>query len=443
MEFLMIRRADSIFILCLLLLISGCARRFRLTPEQLARDSAWPFFRADLQGTGSVEDAGFEGRLDLLWERSFGEKPAGPLTVSHGVLICPGSKRKIRFYETATGDYLGHFRPKRAAQTGLALLDSLAYFGTTLPSERVDCVNFINRDRVWHQDLKDAAPGTIIVDNRLIVASSVGLLWAYDAFTGRPLWSHKVDDRLVAGPVSDGRRIYQPVAGGVLLALAPEDGRVLFQIDLKTPLTSSVAVSDLIYVAGFSGDVFALDPVDGRIVWRSRLDGNIWTAPAIADGRVFVGLSSGTLVALDAGEGNELWRYRTDEVIKAAPVAIGEFVVFGTMGGKLFSLYAADGKLADRRQLRGAIAAAPVTDGQRIFVATERGEIACFGKTDDQIKSGDERADPENRPERTGSHSGTGTGHGSPQSVDLRHTTSDGDKGDGETVPDSGTGVPR
>ena len=429
--------AWSGFIVFLLLLVSvtGCSRRFRLTDEQMAVESVWPFHRGAIGGQGFSEGAGFSGQLDILWEQSNNEKPAGPLTLSHGVLIFPGSKRRIRFYDAATGYFLGHWQAKRAAQTGLTLVDSLAYFATAPPTERLDCIDLTRRDRIWRRRLKDAAAGTIIVNDHLIAASSTGLLRAYDAHDGEVVWSVQVEGRLVAGPTSDGVRIYQPVANGILLAVSADDGSELFRVDLAEPLAASAAVARFVYVTSVHGELFAVSPDDGRIVWQVSLGGDVWTAPAVAEGRLFVGLSNGALVALDAQTGEELWRYVTVEVVKASATVVGKFVLVGTMGGKLYCLKAADGTVTSQRQLKGAIAVSPITDGSRIFVATEQGEITCFGNAHEEVRRLYERIDTGLRYQRTGPLPGTGVGHGRTQGFDLRLPPSDGSQSPGETVP--------
>ncbi len=428
-------RLFLIALVTLLLLSIGCSRRFRLSDEQLALPSAWPFHRGSIQGLGSVESDSFSGRLNILWEKRIGDKPAGPLTISHGTLIYPGSRRKVRFFGQVGGDYLGHWRAKRSVQTGLVMLDSLAYYGTSLPYERLCCIDLIHRRRVWRQRVKDAAAGTIIIDDRLIVASSSGLLQAFDAYDGNLLWSLEVEGRLVAGPTCDAEKVYQPVDNGTLLAVAVEDGQELFRVELPEPLAASVAVDDMIYVSGVHGTVFALDSDDGHVVWQTSLGGDAWTAPTVLDGRLFVGLSSGELVALQSTTGEELWRFQTVEVVRASATAIGKFVVVGTMGGKLFCLDAATGTVADQRQMDGAIAVPPVSDGRRLFVATDEGEITCFGDEHEEISRLNQRIDSGCRPQRTGPFSGQGVGHGRSQGLNLRFRPSDGSQGAGETVP--------
>jgi len=433
MEFLMTRRALVIALLVLPLMVGGCGRRFRLNQEQLEQPSTWPFIRGTAAGPGAIESTEWTGRLDVVWSVRVSDRPAGPLTLGHGVLIYPGVRRRIRFYDQSSGAYLGRWQAKRPAQTGVSLLDSLAFYGTTLPYYRLCCVDLSRRHRVWQGSVKDAAAGTIIVQDRLVVASSAGTLEAFNAYTGEPVWSLEAPGRLVAGPSGDVDRVYQPVANGAVIAAAASDGRELFRVELNEPIPAGVAVGGFVFVAAMPGDVFALDRLDGHTVWRTSVGGEVWAAPAVAEGRVFVGLATGELVALDAATGSELWRYRTVEVVRAAPVAVGRFVVVGTMTGKLLSLDAATGSVVDQHQLDGAIATAPVSNGRQLFVATEEGDILSLGDVNEEV-SRFQRSNPGHRSQRTGPLPDPGSGHGLSQGGHIRLRPSDGGTGAGETV---------
>ena len=375
----------------LLLGVSGCGRRFRLSPEQMAEPSAWPFYRGGVAALGSLEEGDFDGRLDVIWEQGSGDKPGGPLALHYGVLVYPGSTGKIRFYDGYDGSYRGRWRAGSSAQTGLAMQDSLAFFCTAPAKDKLYCVDLRRRASIWDRPVKDATTGTIIVDNRLIVGSAAGVLSAFDVTSGRELWSLETSGRFAAPPSFGAGKLFQPGDDGTLYCLSPEDGSELYRVDLGGPLVSAAAVSDLVYVTDMAGTVYAIEPEDGHIVWRTRLDGHGWTSPAVSADLVFVGHSGGEVVALNAATGKPVWRFRTEEVVRASVIVVGRVVVVGTMGGKLFSLDAATGVVLATRQLRGAIARAPVTDGERVYVATQNGRITCFGNSSQGPEHEDQR----------------------------------------------------
>ena len=67
--------------------------------------SDWPFVRGDLAGTGADEEAAYNGKLDVIWERKSG-KPAGPITLNHDHLVYPDIRKRLSFYDRATGKFL-------------------------------------------------------------------------------------------------------------------------------------------------------------------------------------------------------------------------------------------------------------------------------------------------------------------------------------------------
>ncbi len=363
-------------------LTQSCSPLYRLTEEDLSRPSPWPFHRGDVASQGSVHEGKFNGKLDVLWEHTRSEKPAGPLTVYFGSLVYPGTKNRIWFYDGLSGKKEGYLKSHGAAQTGVALHDSLAFFATSPRKSWLRCVNLRSGRQLWKQPIKDAAAGSIIVDDKLLIGSSDGTLTAYRPEDGNLIWTFEAEGAFVAPPSSANGRVFQPCDEGTLYAISLADGSELYRMEVDGPMISAVAVSTMIYATDMFGHVYGIDSEDGRVVWDNQLDGPVWTTPAVSDGRLFVGHSGGELVALDALDGHVLWRFDAGEVVRASATVVGEHVLVGTMTGKLFSLDAADGRLIEQRQLDGAVAWPPVADGDRVYVATESGMIVCFGQND-------------------------------------------------------------
>ncbi|UCD64997.1 MAG: PQQ-binding-like beta-propeller repeat protein [Candidatus Zixiibacteriota bacterium] len=365
----------------LLLLTAGCSRRYRADSEMLGVESAWPYHRGGLSSLGALTDGGFSGRLDLLWEFQSNDKPVGPLTIQHDHLVYPGARNKIKFLDAVTGKYLGYIKPRGTPQTGLIVADSLAIFAVSPRHSRLSCYHVTSGKELWRRRVGDASPGLIVVDDRLVVGASDGVLLALEPQTGNLIWHFRGDCRFLAPASSAAGKVLQPGDNGYLYALSVRDGRELFRSRLDGPLVNPVAVAERIYATDASGMVYCLDTSKGDIIWQTQLKGPVWTSPAVADGRVFVGHSAGELVALDAALGHILWKFDAVDVIKASAVVAGKYVVVATMTGKLYSLEAASGQVVAEREIDGAISTAPVTDGERVYVASDKGLIACFGLT--------------------------------------------------------------
>jgi outer membrane protein assembly factor BamB len=72
-----------------------------------------------------------------------------------------------------------------------------------------------------------------------------------------------------------------------------------------------VSRGHLIIVSSLDDSVTAYRTLDGCEVWRLFAQGPIRTAPAAADGRVFVGSDDGCVYALGVQTGNLLWKRKT------------------------------------------------------------------------------------------------------------------------------------
>jgi len=360
--------------------LSGCSRKFKMPEESLSRESNWKFYRADIQATGKLGGS-FNGKLNVVWEQNTDTRPSGPITLSNGYLIHPGSRKKIRFYDTVGGNYIGYIRTKGHSPTGMVVSDSLGYYVDGPRNYILHCVNLLNRNAVWTRPVKDATSGSIIVNKSLVLSLTDGTVQAFDLITGDKKWSFEAKVRLLAPPSASAEFIYQPGDQGTMFVINAENGQESSRQKLEGPILGTVAVGEFAYLVDMSGNVFAVNNDSGSIVWKSSITGPIWSTPAVDESRVYVTSNSGEVNAFAADTGEKHWQFDAQEVIKSSPIVVGEFVLFGTMSGKLYSLKALDGTLVSKREFSGAISQAPISDGRFIYVATDDGELVCLGDT--------------------------------------------------------------
>ncbi|MDZ4723991.1 MAG: PQQ-binding-like beta-propeller repeat protein [candidate division Zixibacteria bacterium] len=362
----------------------GCSKSYKLGQDQSVSESPWAYSRGNASAQGRIDNPSFTGNLSLLWEQKEGDKPIGPLTIFSDQLVYPSSKKRLRFFNLSDGAPSGRVKQKGLAHGGFISHDTLSFFALGHKRNMLVAYNMREGEAKWQKSVKDAAPGTIIVENKLIVSSVDGLVTALDPATGKQIWKFKAKERFIAGPSFEKGRIYQPGDKGTLYVLSLADGTELFKITADGPLTTAVAVDGMVYAGDIEGQVYAIDPESRSIVWRAKVLGPIWGAPALSKDNVFIGHSGGQLVCFDKATGEEKWRFDAGEVIKAAPLAIGNFVAVGTLGGHLFVVNAETGIPIYTHRLTGAIGQAPISDGSRIYVATESGRIACFWEKNEQ-----------------------------------------------------------
>ena len=178
-------------------------------------------------------------------------------------------------------------------------------------------------------------------------------------------------------------------------------GDRLWQVDLKpddergNSFGGGVAFwNDRLYVSTGYAQVLALDPADGKVIWRSGVGAPVRSAPTVSDGRVFVVTVDNELVVLAADDGRRLWTHNaipeTASLLgSASPAVEGEVVVAAYSSGEIYALTVETGRplwsdnLASTRNVNAVstladIRGQPVIDRGRVFAASHSGRMAAI-----------------------------------------------------------------
>lgn len=99
-----------------------------------------------------------------------------------------------------------------------------------------------------------------------------------------------------------------------------------------------------VYAASRDGDVLAIDPATGRILWRVRTKAMLAGGPGAGAGHVALGTTNGEVILLDAQSGERKWQVPVGGEVLAAPALSPEVVVVRTVAGVMLGLAVADGR---------------------------------------------------------------------------------------------------
>ena len=142
------------------------------------------------------------------------------------------------------------------------------------------------------------------------------------------------------------------VAGGndgTVVAIDAQTGRDIWRTALGTPLSAGVGSDGkTAAVVTKANEVVALEA--GREVWRQKMPAQIYTAPFVAGGRVFVLSADRSVSALDGQTGRKLWtqqRPGTEPLILRQPgvlLAVGDTLLVAS-SGRLLGLNPANGSV--------------------------------------------------------------------------------------------------
>lgn len=124
---------------------------------------------------------------------------------------------------------------------------------------------------------------------------------------------------LLAVPVVQNGIVYTQDVNGTVRAFDLKTGDQVFKQKLP-PLNENDSASGLngvglalgtknLYALTGFGSVFALNAIDGNIIWRQDFGKPLRTSPTISNGTLFVQTIDNQLLALNAKTGSEIWRY--------------------------------------------------------------------------------------------------------------------------------------
>lgn len=171
-------------------------------------------------------------------------------------------------------------------------------------------------------------------------------------------------------------------AGGRVLCLDAASGKLKWQFRTRFPVFSSPAVAGgRIFVGeGYHQDsgcqLYCLEAATGKELWTFRAGSHVESSPHVDRDRVYFGAGDDGLHCLDAGTGKPVWHF-PGEHIDISPLVASGLVFFGTGYGKsaVLCLSARNGKLRWRTPADLPVWGSPLLIGNRLYVGLGRGNF--------------------------------------------------------------------
>ncbi|MFL6581298.1 MAG: outer membrane protein assembly factor BamB [Burkholderiales bacterium] len=195
-------------------------------------------------------------------------------------------------------------------------------------------------------------------------------------------------------PAVFGDSVFAASNRGDLLRVNAANGKTIWRVDTKAPLSGGVGIGDnMVLVGSAKGSVLAYD-LQGKPLWQSRVSSEVLSAPQAAGEFVIVRSGDSRIFGLDARNGARRWEYQTTPpplTLRANPgvILIENFVIAGMPAGKLIVLNVANGGLVWETVVAAPkgdneleritdIAGPPLVEAGRVCAATFQGRVACY-----------------------------------------------------------------
>ena len=186
--------------------------------------------------------------------------------------------------------------------------------------------------------------GVVLDDTHIYVASRDKHLYALDIRTGRETWRVPADDIMTATPALYRDLVIFADYAGKVRAVTARDGTARWSFDAKLAVPGDLVVSgDRVLVGSRTYDLIALSAATGQEQWR-RYYWFSWieSPPVVRGGVVYTGSADGSVVAVDAaGCGaatcTAVWSAETGSRITGAPAVSNGRLYVGTADARLLA----------------------------------------------------------------------------------------------------------
>lgn len=263
---------------------------------------------------------------------SFYARPA----LADGLVVVPDYTNVVHFIDPATGNVKAVFDQQKSQghmPGGAAIAGDLTLVGS---SNRFLFALGSNATLKWKFEAKNGIWATPVADStQAYVAGMDHFLYALDLQTGRQIWATDIGSAQVGGP------------------LLTAEGNVIAET--------------------ISGDLWAINPQNGSVVWKQKLEGGVWSTPLLDNGILYVGTDKNKIYAVSADKGSIVWQAAMPSPVIAGAGKLKDNVIFAGENGEV-AAYSVDGTAAWTRTITGKLYATPAVAGDLAVFPVTKGE---------------------------------------------------------------------
>ncbi len=320
-----------------------------------------------------------------------GVGPAGALIVDNAVIV--GTRNGLlHSINIADGDRLSRVKLDAPIEGGMAIGDDRLFLPMAGDKKSVIAYDLTSGKKSWTLKGKPVEAGLVYTSGKVIAVNAEAHVLALESRTGEEIWNTQIAERatVVSSPLVLDDRLFVLDESGTLFALRLEDGEILWQKSLGSPVYNTASTNgELIFVPTTRGRLFALDSDRGDVVWQYALSDSTvrFTTPAYAaqEDKIVFSATNGEVRALDALTGDEEWVSKLDGAISSAPLITAHTVYVGTMRKYLHALDFKTGIELWSHELTGRIKSAVVGANDRIIVMAETQKVFSFSSEDPSL----------------------------------------------------------
>ena len=206
------------------------------------------------------------------------------------------------------------------------------YFGAG--SDGVYCLDALEGKEIWHYPAIHVDMSPVVWKGKVYFGAGYGKyrIYAVDANNGAEVWSKPVDYPAWGSPSADGDTVFFGLGNGNFIESAEvpkgrvaahdaQTGEQIWEYETEdSVLTAVVYRNGLVYFGSRDGGVYALNATDGVLSWKADTGHAVVSSPAVTTDAVYAAADNGVIYKIDIGSGRVVWQFNTDKITDGEPI---------------------------------------------------------------------------------------------------------------------------
>lgn len=235
----------------------------------------------------------------------------------------------------------------------------------------VHAINLADGTKRWTYSAKEGFESSpLVMDGKVFIGDTLGTFHAIDAADGKPLWTFDAVTTIYGSANSADGKIIFGTAGADIFCLNPADGKPIWQQKANDRINGTPAVTDHVFVSGCDSVLRAFTVTDGRETSATELKSLCPGSPAIANGKIVVGIDGGVIQCFDEQTKKPLWTFEgvgNQAMVYSSPAIADGIVVAGARDRNVYALDLSTGEKKWNFPTRGDVDSSPLISGGRVY----------------------------------------------------------------------------
>lgn len=302
-----------------------------------------------------------------IWEEPVSGPAHGAPAVTENAVYLGTLNKRVMALDRASGRKLWVYEGDSPFPGSVTVQDGIVYAGSR--GGDVHALDAESGSRLWKVGLDSPVVAPVAVyDGKLLAASNAGVLFVRHSRTGDHRARIRTGAALVAPPVAADGQVYLLSHGSLMafdasarelpgryaadliwaqlwiwgfpLPPSPEYSALRWRVapsdDMGAFLHPLAVTREALYLGTDEGEVVALRPEDGSLLWRMPAGEPVATSPLVAGDMLFVSHEDGIIRAIDRIRQEEVWNVSLESP-PAAPLSYAEDRLYvHTQDGRLY-----------------------------------------------------------------------------------------------------------